>query len=101
MQLDIDPELPHNLNTLGGIKAASVETAKNIASAAKALAPRKTGAYASGITYRQSGSGARVEALDQKSTWVEFGVPSRNQPAQHILRRAAEQLGLAFVRKSK
>jgi len=40
--------------------------------------------------------GARVIASDNKSSWIEFGIPSQNQPPQFILRRAVDSLGLKF-----
>ena len=73
--------------------------AEKIAALAKAIAPVDTGRYRDGIKAEKTFLGARVIATDNKSTWVEFGIPSRQHPAQFVLRRAAEAVGLKFVRR--
>ena len=73
--------------------------AGKIAALAQAIAPVDTGRYRDGIKFEKTMLGARVIATDQKSAWIEFGIPSRNQQAQFILRRAAEAVGLKFVRR--
>ena len=66
-----------------------LKVAKAIAERAKSLAPVVEGNYRDGIIVQRTPHGARVFASDQKSSWVEFGIPSQNQPAQFVLRRAA------------
>jgi len=73
--------------------------AEKIANLAKAIAPVDTGRYRDGIEFEKTTLGARVIARDQKSAWIEFGIPSREHPAQFILRQAAEAVGLKFVRR--
>lgn len=73
--------------------------AGKIAALAKAIAPVDTGRYRDGIKFEKTMLGARVIATDNKSTWIEFGIPSRNQEAHFVLRRAAEAVGLKFVRR--
>ena len=73
--------------------------AGKIAALAKAIAPVLTGRYRDGIKVEKTELGARVIATDNKSAWVEFGVPSRNQEAHFVFRRAAEAVGLKFVRR--
>ena len=73
--------------------------AGKIAALAKAIAPVETGRYRDGIKFEKTPLGARVIATDQKSTWIEFGIPSRNHEAHFVLRRAAEAVGLKFIRR--
>ena len=74
--------------------------AEKVAALAKAIAPVETGRYRDGIKAEKTELGARVIATDQKSTWIEFGIPSRNHEGQFVLRRAAEAVGLKFVRRN-
>ena len=74
--------------------------AEEIARVARSNAPKDSGDYVAGIQVQRTKFGARVFAEDHKSSWIEFGVPSRNIPAQYILRRAVDALGLKF-RKGK
>lgn len=76
-----------------------LEVARKIAEAARGIAPVALGNYRDGIKAERTGRGARVIASDQKSSWVEFGIPSHNQPAQFVLRRAVDSLGLTFRKK--
>ena len=73
--------------------------AEKVAALARAIAPVNTGQYRDGIVAQKTIGGARVLASDQKSTWIEFGIPSRNHEAHFVLRRAAEAVGLKFRRK--
>ena len=73
--------------------------AEKVAALARAIAPVSTGRYRDGIVAQKTIGGARVLASDQKSTWIEFGIPSRNHEAHFVLRRAAEAVGLKFRRK--
>jgi hypothetical protein len=77
--------------------------AERIAAQARATAPvgdpasdPHSGAYRAGIIAARTKNGAAVIAQDEKSSWVEFGVPSHNQEAQFILRRAVDALGYEF-----
>jgi len=73
-----------------------MQMAEKVASAARASAPVVTGAYLAGIVVQKTPGGARVFASDPKSAFVEFGVPNRGQPAQFVLRHAADAVGLTF-----
>ena len=66
-----------------------LEIAEMIASAARADAPVVSGAYAAGISAMKTPHGARVIASDNKSSWIEFGIPSQGRAATFNLRRAA------------
>lgn len=96
--VDLDPELDAKVARMPEVKTSSMEAARQIASVARDMAPRVTGAYASGIVVQETKGGARVLASDQKSAWIEFGVPGRGQPARWVLRRAAEACGMKFVK---
>ena len=74
----------------------SMAAAEKVAAAARASAPVLTGAYLAGIVVQKTRGGARVFASDPKSAFVEFGVPNRGQPAQFVLRHAADAVGLTF-----
>ena len=78
-----------------------LEMAEKVAVLCRAIAPVDTGRYRDGIKAEKTFGGARVIATDQKSAWIEFGIPSRGHEAQFILRRAAEAVGLKFVRRKK
>jgi hypothetical protein len=99
MDIQLDPNLESNLKHVNEIKVASLDRAKAIAAHARSIAPVESGDYQSNIYAEQSGAGARVYAADNKSAWVEFGVPSHNQPPQFVLRRSAEAIGLPFVKR--
>jgi hypothetical protein len=73
-----------------------MQAAEQVAGIARSTAPVATGLYASSIEVQKTKTGARVFAADQKSAWIEFGVPGRNQPARFVLRNAAEAAGLSF-----
>ena len=94
--VDLDPDLDAKVNKMIAEGGAPLEVAEKIAAAARANAPVVTGAYAAGISAAKTPHGARVVASDEKSSWVEFGIPSQNQPAQFNLRRAVDSLGLKF-----
>lgn len=94
--ITLDPDLEEKVAALVAAGDKPLEVAKAVAEAARSLAPVKTGLYRERITAQRTKGGARVFASDQKSSWVEFGIPSHNQPAQFVLRRAAESLGLKF-----
>ena len=94
--VDLDPDLDEKLNKMIAEGGKPLEIAEAIAAAARADAPVVSGAYAAGITAAKTPHGARVIASDNKSRWIEFGIPSQNQPPQFILRRAVDSLGLKF-----
>jgi hypothetical protein len=94
--VDLDPDLDEKLNKMIAEGGKPLEIAEAIASAARADAPVVSGLYAAGITAAKTPHGARVIASDNKSSWIEFGIPSQNQPPQFILRRAVDSLGLKF-----
>ena len=77
----------------------ALQMAEKVRDLAKAMAPVDTGQYRDGIQAQKTALGARVIATDQKSAWIEFGIPSRNHEAQFILRRAADAVGLKFIRR--
>ena len=97
--VDLVPDLDEKVRHLPEVKTASMEQARKVAQIARENAPRESGTYADGIVVQETKGGARVFASDQKSAWIEFGVPGRNQPARWILRRAAESAGLKFVKR--
>jgi hypothetical protein len=94
--VNIDPNLDDKVNKMIAEGDKPLEVAEAIAAAARADAPVVTGAYAAGISAEKTPHGARVIASDNKSSWIEFGIPSQNQPPQFILRRAVDSLGLKF-----
>jgi hypothetical protein len=78
-----------------------MDVANAIRDVAISTAPRDTGSYADHIIVEETPKGARVYASDQKSAWIEFGIPNRGIPGLFILRRAADSLGLTFTKRSK
>ena len=94
--VDIDPDLDEKVKDMIAKGDKPIEIAEKIAAAARADAPVVTGAYAAGISAQKTPHGARVIASDNKSSWVEFGIPSQNIPPQFVLRRAVDSLGLKF-----
>lgn len=100
MQIDIDDDVDERVVTEPVVKETAFEAANRVAEIARSTAPHLSGDYASGIEVQATKLGARVFSSDYKSAWIEFGIPSRGQPAHWILRRAAEAAGLKF-RKSK
>ena len=97
----LDPDLNAAVALLVGQMGAAVPIAEKIAEAARALAPVVLGNYRDGIVVQATRTGARVLASDQKSSWIEFGIPSHNQPAQFVLRRAVDACGLKFKKGKK
>jgi hypothetical protein len=94
--VDIDPDLDAKVNKMIAEGGAPLEVAEKIAAAARANAPVLSGAYRDGISAAKTPHGARVVASDEKSSWVEFGIPSQGQPAQFNLRRAVDAMGYKF-----
>ena len=78
-----------------------LQIAEKLASLARNLAPVDTGAYRDGIIAQKTELGARVYASDNKSSWIEFGRPKHNVPAQFILRRCADIMGLKFMKRTR
>jgi len=97
--VDIDPDLDEKVKDMIAKGDKPIEIAEKIAAAARADAPVVTGAYAAGISAQKTPHGARVVASDQKSSWIEFGIPSQNIPPQFVLRRAVDSLGLKFSKR--
>ena len=97
--ISLDPDLDEKVKDLIAKGEKPLEIAEAIAAAARADAPVVTGAYAAGISAHKTPHGARVIASDNKSSWIEFGIPSQNQPPQFILRRAVDSLGLKFSKR--
>ena len=94
--INIDPDIDDRVKEMIAKGDSPLQIAEKIAAAARADAPVVTGAYRDGISAKKTPHGARVVASDNKSSWVEFGIPSQNQPPQFILRRAVDSLGLKF-----
>jgi hypothetical protein len=97
--VDLDPDLDAKLADMIAKGDKPLEIAEMIASAARADAPVVEGLYRDGISAKKTPHGARVIASDNKSSWIEFGIPSRNVPPQFILRRAVDSLGLKFSKR--
>jgi hypothetical protein len=95
----LHPNLDSDLADFIARGDTSLQIAEKIAEVARATAPVETGRYRDGITAEKTSRGARVIASDNKSSWIEFGIPSHNQPAQFILRRAVDACGLKFEKK--
>ena len=97
IEIQLAENLERALKDVPEIGDSAFEVAEKIAEIAAATAPiGLTADYANGIKAQRFKGGARVIATDYKSSWIEFGVPSRNQPAHWILRNAAEDAGLTF-----
>lgn len=99
IKVDLDPDVDYKVGHMPEVHTAALEQARKVAQVARYLAPKESGTYADGIVVQETKSGARVFASDQKSSWIEFGVPGRNQPARWVLRRAAEACGLKFTKR--
>jgi hypothetical protein len=94
--LTLREDLDHEVFKLVASGPGPMGVAEKIAEQARATAPVLTGAYRDGITAERTPFGARVIASDEKSSWIEFGRPNHDVPAQFILRRAVDALGLKF-----
>jgi hypothetical protein len=94
-----DQDLNENLHRMPEIQTSARTIAAEIAAAAREIAPVVDGNYRDGILIQETRSGWRVLASDQKSSWVEFGIPSRGQPAHFTLRRAVEAAGYKFKKR--
>lgn len=97
--INIDDDIDERVVNEKVVKETALEAAERVAAIARETAPVVTGRYRAGIVVQRTKSGARVLASDQKSSWVEFGIPSRGQPAHWVLRRAAEAAGLKFHKR--
>lgn len=95
----IDSNLDDAVRSMPELQARAREAADDIASAARSIAPRDSGDYASSITVQKTKAGWRVFAADHKAAWLEFGVPNRGIPARFILRRAVKIAGLKFKKR--
>ena len=94
--IHLDPDLDEKVAEMIAKGDTPLKIAEHIAEIARSTAPVVTGAYRDGISAQKTPHCARVIASDNKSSWIEFGIPSRNQPARFILRRAVDSLGLKF-----
>jgi hypothetical protein len=95
-EVTIDGDIDDKVHVLPIVTSASQEAAEEIAEIARELAPVETGAYQNGIKVQKTKFGYRVFASDQKSAWIEFGIPSRGVAARFTLRRAVESSGYKF-----
>lgn len=98
---ELDPLIEEKLHKIPELQTKSVEAAKAIAQRAVETAPVDSGDYQRGIIVQDFRGGARVLATDQKSSWIEFGIPSRNVRPQFILRNAAASLGFTFRKSNR
>lgn len=98
--VEIDGDIDDKVRKLPEVKSASHEAVDKIAAIARETAPVRDGDYLAGIVTQETKSGWRVLAGDNKSAWVEFGIPSHNQPPQFILRNAAKSAGFKFRKRS-
>ena len=105
IKIELVANLEQELHKLPSVETKVQATAEAIAARAREFAPVDTGKYKAGITVQKTnkrGSGIwRVLAKDQKSFWVEFGVPSRGIIGQFVFRQAAESLGLTWAKRKK
>lgn len=99
MFLHLNSTLEQDVEKMPELHISALEAARDIAAIAVATAPRVDGDYVAGIGVQETKAGARVFASDEKSAFVEFGIPSRGVPAQFILRRAAEAAGYKFKKR--
>jgi hypothetical protein len=82
---------------LDHLDRADARTSNLVAAAARARAPRRTGALALSVRARPERSAAAVEATARYAGYVHNGVPSRGIPARPFLVRAAEATEAAWV----
>ena len=106
VQIDIDDDVDEKVLRVPEVRVETQVVAEKIADIARQSAPHESGDYAAGIVVQASNSRSllsyanfRVFASDFKSAWIEFGIPSRGQPAHWILRRAAEAAGMKFRKR--
>lgn len=92
----IDGDIDDKVKGLPIVTSASQEAAEEIAEIARENAPVDEGSYQNGIKVQKTKFGYRVFASDQKSAWIEFGVPSQGIAARFNLRRAVEASGYKF-----
>lgn len=103
--IELSPTLERDLHKFPTVQSQVQAAAEAIAQRAREMAPVETGQYKAGILVQKtnkSGSGIwRAVATDQKSFWVEFGVPSRGIPGKFVFRNAVESLGLKWAKTKK
>ena len=101
----LNANLEQELHKLPSVTTKVQATAEAIVARAREFAPVDSGKYKAGIKAQKSNKSTsgiwRALATDQKSFWVEFGVPSRGIPGQFVFRRAAESLGLTWQKRKK
>lgn len=98
-----NPVVEEQLERTEDMLGALTSRASTVVPIAKALAPVKTGDYRDGIQltpgFLEDGRAvARLNAMDFKSGWIEFG--TIRIPAHAVLRRAAEAAGFNVVDKN-
>jgi hypothetical protein len=96
----LDDDIEEKVVRLPEVKTSSKKAAQDIAEYARSIAPvGDTGDYAAGIEVQETKAGYRVIARDQKSAWIEFGIPSQGQVPHWTLRTAAAALGYKFKKR--
>jgi hypothetical protein len=105
IKIELIANLEKELHKLPTVETQAQAAAEAIAARAREFAPVDTGKYKAGIKVQKTnkrGSGIwRVLASDQKSFWVEFGVPSRDIQGVFPLRQAVESLGLTWAKRKR
>lgn len=98
---EVEVLLEEKLRKMPMLQTKCVEAATAIAERARETAPVVSGAYRAGIMVQPFRGGARVLAVDLKSCWIEFGIPSKGVRPQFILRNAAQALGFTFKKSER
>jgi hypothetical protein len=105
IKLDLVPDIIEIIESLPTVEDKVKAAAEEIAGRARSLVHNDSGAYSESIrvekTNRSKSGLWRVIASDPKAFFVEFGGPARGIPAQYVMRRAAESLGLPWQKKKK
>lgn len=101
IKVELVSDIDDKVRKMPEVRASAKEVVDKIAGIARDDAPVASGDYRDGIVTQQTRNGWRVFASDPKSAWVEFGVPSHNQPPQFVLRRATESAGYKFQKRGR
>jgi hypothetical protein len=101
IRIELNPNVEKDVEEFVGKGDGAMQVAEKVLKVAISNAPVDSGQYRNSLKVQKTKYGARVVATDQKSAWIEFGIPSRGIPAQFVLRRAAAQLGLTFRKKGR
>lgn len=89
--------LDHAADDLGKLDAADLHSAESVAAAARARAPRRTGALAGSVRAEASEGIGRVVVDAPYAAYVEYGVSKHNIAPRPFLAEAAEQSEPAVV----